>query len=186
MESTRLRVIGAFVVAVSGAPVHGPDQDSSAVMVRLAPAMFRELSAEIQQYLRRRNCTIPQSWTNQRPHNVVRGRFTGSTDTDIAVLCSIGQTSRILVFRSGLTAQVAELAPQPDDGYLQRVDGRAFGFSRALEVATPAYIQEHYEAYGGPKPPPLNHDGINDIFVEKASVVWYWYNGRWLQLQGAD
>ena len=44
----------------------------------------------------------------------------------------------------------------------------------------------HHELYGGPKPPPLDHDGINDMFVGKASVVWYRYQGRWLQLTGAD
>jgi len=32
----------------------------------------------------------------------------------------------------------------------------------------------------------LDHDGINDTFVEHASVVWYWYGRRWLQLTGAD
>ncbi len=117
---------------------------------------------------------------------MVRGRFTNAADTDVAILCSTGQASRILVFRSGDVSQVAELAHQPDDGYHQRVDGRSVGFSRALGVATPRYIQEHYEAYGGTKPPPLDHDGINDMFVEKASIVWYWHEGRWLQLQGAD
>jgi hypothetical protein len=40
--------------------------------------------------------------------------------------------------------------------------------------------------YGGPKPPPLDHEGISDIFIGKASVVWYWYRDRWLKLQGAD
>lgn len=35
-------------------------------------------------------------------------------------------------------------------------------------------------------PPPPDHDGIKDIFVEKASVVLYWHGGRWVKLQGAD
>ena len=186
MDWTRLTVVGAVVVAVNGGVVRGHDQDPSAAIVRLAPDRFLELSPEIRQYLDQRNCTIPQSWFNKRPHNVVRGRFTVANDTDIAVLCSTGQASKILVFRSGDATQVAELALQPDDGYLQRVDGRAVGFSRALGVATPAYIREHFAAYGGRELPPLDHDGINDIFVEKASIVWYWLNGRWLQLQGAN
>ena len=106
---------------------------------------------------------------------------------DIAVLCSKAQVSSVVVFRGGTTSAVAVLAQHPDEGYLQVVDvGGAVGFSRALSVARPSYIREHYAAFGGPKPPPLDHDGINDTFVEKASVVWYWYRGRWLQLQGAD
>lgn len=186
MDWTRLRAIGAFVAALGGAAVYGHDQGPDAAIIRLAPGMFRELPSEIQQYLERRGCTIPQTWFDKRPHNVLRGRFTVATDTDIAVLCSTGQTSRILVFRSGRTAQIVELAARPDEGYVQRVAGATVGFSRVLDVAPPAYIQEHHEAYGGPQPPPLDHDGINDIFVEKASVVWYWYNGRFLQLQGAN
>ena len=57
---------------------------------------------------------------------------------------------------------------------------------RALRVADRRYIREQHAAFGGPQPPPLDHDGINDIYVEKASVVWYWYRGKWLHLQGAD
>jgi hypothetical protein len=31
----------------------------------------------------------------------------------------------------------------------------------------------NYEAYRGPKPPPISHLGIDDAFFEKASEVWY-------------
>ena len=80
-----------------------------------------------------------------------------------------------------------ELARQPDRNYLQNVGpGGVIGFSRALGVADPKFIREHHEWYGGPEPPPLDHDGINDMFVGKASVVWYRHAGRWLQLTGAD
>jgi hypothetical protein len=30
------------------------------------------------------------------------------------------------------------------------------------------------------------HAGINDVFVGKASVVWYWHQGKWLELTGAN
>jgi hypothetical protein len=48
------------------------------------------------------------------------------------------------------------------------------------------FISQHHKRYGGPEPPPLDHEGINDAFVEKASGVWYWYRGKWLRLSGAD
>ncbi|HET6957795.1 MAG TPA: hypothetical protein VFI56_14475, partial [Vicinamibacterales bacterium] len=128
-----------------------------------------------------------QAFTDRTPGNVVRGRFTSAGQIDIAVLCSQALVSTILVFRGGRTSSVAELAQGKDEEFLQVVDaGDVVGYSRALGVATPAYIRAHHAAYGGPKPPPMDHDGIDDIFVEKASVVWYWYRGRWLQLQGAD
>jgi hypothetical protein len=44
----------------------------------------------------------------------------------------------------------------------------------------------HYRAYGGPKPPPIDHQGIDDAFLEKASVTFYFHKGNWLQLTGAD
>ena len=95
--------------------------------------------------------------------------------------------SAILVFRGGTTAAVSELASRPDSDFLQAVAaGGVVGFTRAVGIADPKYIQEHHQRYGGPTPPRLDHDGINDIFVGKASVVWYWSGGAWLQLQGAD
>lgn len=42
-----------------------------------------------------------------------------------------------------------------------------------------------YEAFGGPTPPPIDHDGL-DEYTGKASVVHYWYDGKWLTLQGMD
>jgi hypothetical protein len=53
-------------------------------------------------------------------------------------------------------------------------------------VADQEYIRVHYEAFGSLKPPPLDHEGINDAFIEKGSHVWYWYDGQWMQLAGSD
>ncbi|MEO8658007.1 MAG: hypothetical protein ABI693_06030 [Bryobacteraceae bacterium] len=44
---------------------------------------------------------------------------------------------------------------------------------------------DRYRAYGGPKPPPIDHQGI-ESGGDKASVVLYHYRGKWLTLQGAD
>lgn len=131
--------------------------------------------------------TVPQSFTTHTPHDVVRGRFTSSPQQDVAVLCSKDGVSSILVFRGGSAASMMEVSRQPDSIFLQVVaSGGVIGYSRALDVANPEYIRKHHGRYGGRKPPSLDHDGINDIFIRKASVVWYWYRGRWLQLQGAD
>jgi hypothetical protein len=47
-------------------------------------------------------------------------------------------------------------------------------------------IMNHYGAYGGPKPPPIDHQGIDVGILDKASVTWYFHQGKWLQLTGAD
>lgn len=165
--------------------------------VRLAPDAFDNLPAEIQDELTVRGCTVPQSFFAEypqvsedvEPDNVVRGNFTQAGQTDIAVLCSRKRVSSILVFRGGSALEVDELASEPDARYLQGIGNDRIGFSRLLGVAPPEYIRSCYEAleeHGAPEPPPLDHEGIEDYFVEKASTIWYWYGGKWLSLAGAD
>jgi len=153
---------------------------------RLAPSVFRNLPVVVRTELERRGCTIPQPFAATGPANVISGRFTSRSRTDWAVLCSRDRTSSILVFRGGSTAAVVDIASEPDVNSLQGVGNGAIGYSRALGVADAKYIRDHYDRYDGPKPPPLDHDGINDIFLEKGSAVWYWDGGRWLKLTGAD
>lgn len=158
--------------------------------VRLSPEAFADLLPAVQEELTARGCTIPQAFhKDPGKSNVVRGYFTQADQTDIAVLCSRERVSSILVFRGGSVQDVAELAPAPDADYLQGTGDGEIGFSRALGVASPEYIRSCYEAfkgYGVPEPPPLDHEGIDDYFVGKASKVWYWYEEEWLRLAGVD
>ena len=154
--------------------------------VRLKPSAFGELPAAIQRDLVRRGCTVPQPYTATRPENVIKGRFTSSKQTDWAVLCSVRRTSTILVFRGGPPSAAVELAARPDIDSLQGIGNGTVGYSRALRIADRESIHRHYEQYGGSKPPPVDHDGIDDAFIEKGSSVWYWYHGRWLQLTGSN
>jgi hypothetical protein len=155
--------------------------------VRLPPAAFSGLPKNIMAYLEARNCSVPQTFGNAAPHNVIRGRFVRSGQFDWAVLCSRNRVSAILVFWNGSTKSVAEIARSNDKGFLQTIDANGkIGFSRAINVVGEDYILEHYRAYGGSKPPRARHQGINDAFVEKASTVHYFYRKRWVKLQGAD
>jgi hypothetical protein len=130
---------------------------------------------------------VPQTYIGTKRHNVVRGRFTSATQMDIAVLCSRDGVSTIVVFRGDSASHIAELAASPDAGYLQVIDSdNHVGFSRDISVAAPADIRSHARAHGGAVPAQLEHDGIDDAFAEKGSVVWYWYRGKWLRLQGTD
>jgi hypothetical protein len=153
-----------------------PPQDPAVGRIprRLKPSAFPELPAAVRNELDRRGCTVPQPNDATHSANVIRGRFTSALQTDWAVLWSAGGISAILVFRGGSTATLARIAARPDSD------------ERELGVANAAFIRQHYDWYGGPKPPPLNHDGIDDIVVEKASLVLYWYRGRWLELTGSN
>ena len=153
---------------------------------RLHPEAFSDVPPSIKEVLVRRGCTIPQTYGNENPHNIISGRFTSPTHVDWAVLCSRDRISSILVFTVGDPAPPVELDPSPDVNYLQGLGGAAIGFSRAINVASPQSIRAHYQAYGGPIPPALDHEGIDDAFIGKGSTVFFWHSGRWLELTGSD
>lgn len=89
--------------------------------------------------------------------------------------------SSILIFWKGSTKNPAEISLKKDSDYL-----RGDEYSRAIAAVGQAFILDHFQAYGGPTPPPIDHQGVNDAIVEAASVVHYFFRGKWLQLQGAD
>jgi hypothetical protein len=81
------------------------------------------------------------------------------------------------VFWNGSATNSSELAKNPDN------PGRIFDWY--IRPVDRKFIMEHYRAYGGPKPPPIDHQGI-ESGGETASVVLYYCRGKWLKLQGAD
>lgn len=155
-------------------------------IVRLPPVAFPMLPVAIARALQSRGCTIPQEMFSKMPNNVIKGQFSKRGQTDWAVLCSVSGTSSILVFRNGSVRNPAELAGSEDKNYLQGLGDGKIGFSRGIRSVGKDFILQHYQAYGGPMPPPIDHQGINDAFLEKASVVRYFFDGMWLQLTGSD
>ena len=98
----------------------------------------------------------------------------------------MNQISTILVFRNASVRNPSELAREPDVDELQATGGDAVAYSRAISGVDRPYILNHYQAYDGNKPPTIDHQGINDAFVEKVSVIHYFGAGKWLNLTGAD
>jgi hypothetical protein len=155
-------------------------------IVRLSPTTFTELPSAIVFDLQKRDCTVPQVPEIAGRHNVIRGEFAKPGQQDWAVLCSVNRVSSILVFWDGSVANPAMMEPVADIDRLQSwTEGKTI-FSRVISGVDAKYILEHFNAYGGPTPPPLDHLGIDDAFWGKASVVRYFHEGKWLQLQGAD
>ena len=155
-------------------------------VVRLAPSTFKQLPRELIQELERRRCTVPQVWGSRLPSNVIRGEFLKRGQSDWAVLCSVNMKSSILVFAGGSPRSPMTIAELEDLNVLQSVAEGQIGYSRQIMPVDEKYILDHYRAYGGPKPPPIDHLGINDAFVGKASVVLYFREGKWMRLTGAD
>jgi hypothetical protein len=154
-------------------------------VVRLAPSSFNQLPKNVMQELERRNCTIPQHYAWHQPDNVISGEFLKKGQKDWAVLCSVRLKSSILVLPSSAPQNAFKLAEDEDLNSLEGIGDGKIGYSRAIGPVGDAFIQEHYKNYDGPKPPPIDHLGIEDG-TESGSVVHYYYQNKWLQLAGAD
>jgi hypothetical protein len=147
---------------------------------------FAELPGKVILDLERRGCRIPQLAYSRKKTNVIRGEFAKPGQTDWAVLCSIHGVSRILVYWNGSAEKPADIAEFEDHIYSETDAAGRSRFLREINAASKQFILRHYRAYGGTVPPPIDHQGIDDAFFEKASVTWYFYGGKWLQLTGAD
>lgn len=145
---------------------------------RLAVEAFPYLPRAVAGVLRARNCGVPQPSPEGAPRNVIRGEFFAKGEAGWAVLCSVNDSTALLAFRN-------DRDPNPDT-VASSEDGNQVGYSREITAAGRDFIVRHYRAYGGPEPPPIDHHGIDDAFLEKASITWYFYQGKWLRLQGAD
>jgi hypothetical protein len=153
--------------------------------LRLAPADFPDLPAHLVRELEKRSCTVPQELYATARQNVIRGEFRRRGQLDWAVLCSKDRVSTILVFWGGKEKAPSELAAAEDLRYLQTTGRNEISFSRVISPIGRKMILRYYDAFGGPRPPEIDHEGIQDAFVGKASVIHYFFDGNWLELTGA-
>lgn len=153
---------------------------------RLPPSAFAQLPTPIQAELQRRRCTIPQVPMIETPHNVIQGEFAKPGQTDWAVLCSTGRVTSILVFWNGSALNPVEIAKANDLDRLQGWGGEKIVYDWVISPVDRKFIMQHYTAYGGEKPPPIDHQGVEDAIYGKGSSVLYFYRGKWLHLTGAD
>ena len=153
---------------------------------RLPPSAFKELAPAIVKELQERGCTIPQTAFISEPHNVIEGEFARKGQKDWAVFCSREGESSILVFWGGPAKCHHELKATKDLNGLQNSGENKIVYSLSISLVDKKYILEHYETYGGPKPPPIDHQGINYAFLGKSSELQYCHEGQWLTLTGAD
>ncbi|MEO8656976.1 MAG: hypothetical protein ABI693_00815 [Bryobacteraceae bacterium] len=152
---------------------------------RLPVEAFPDVPPAIAAVLRARHCTVPQPAFTGPPRNLIQGQFHATGETGWAVLCSVNHSTTLLVFRSAGDTRPQTLNTSDDLNYMQGLEADQIGYSRQITPVSRDYILTH-AAYGGPKPPPIDHQGIDDAFLEKASGVLYFHNGKWLQLAGAD
>ena len=186
------KMIGMLAPGAKPPDAEQLDFDSAAKRIRrLSPDAFPALPPEIRTELRNRGCLVPEQTAIHdeafaKTKNVIEGEFFEKGKTSWAVLCSVNESSSILVFRDALDRHPDELAKSEDKSQLQGIGNGEIAYSRLIQPADSKFILKHYRAYGGPEPPPLDHQGIDDAFLEKASVTYYWYRGEWLKFTGSD
>ena len=153
---------------------------------RLPVEAFPELSTAVAGVLRARNCSVPQPSPESVPRNVIRGEFFAQGEAGWAVFCSVNNSTALLAFRNDRDTNPVTVTTSEDRLHLQGLGGDQIGYSRQITAVGRDFIMGHYRAYGGPEPPPIDHHGIDDAFLGKASITWYFHRGKWLRLQGAD
>lgn len=180
-------LVAAPLVVPAGANAQDEWDRAAAAVVRLEPARFPDLPGAVRAELERLGCRVPQAFYPEEPHNVIRGNFARAGQEDWAVLCSRDGASEIRVFWGGPARCPSPIGePSPDRDWLQGMGGAEIVYSRHIRAVGRDYILRMHEAFGGPEPPPIEHQGIEEYFVEKASSVLYCYQGKWVRLTGMD
>lgn len=156
---------------------------------RLPVDAVPDLPSALAAALGRMGCAIPQAYWQPEPagpNNVIRGAFYGAGHDSWAVLCTVQETVRLLVFRGEADPNPETLHGGLEIAYMQTIGENSAGFSWAITAADAGTIRRYHAQFGSGALPPLDHDGIESHALGKASVIFYWHNGRWLRLPGAD
>jgi hypothetical protein len=152
----------------------------------LKPSDFRQLPTPFRRQLEDKGCTIPQNYATTTPNNVVSGSFAKKGQRDWAVLCSVKGRSRIVLHWGGSASCREDLPESIDDDYRRDIGAGQIGYSRGIRRAVPADVKKHARDHDAPLHFSVDHDGIDDAFLEKASVIFYCHQGTWHKLQGSD
>jgi len=188
MTNSGRLVLGACALIASLTPAGTQDQGGEAgkTITRLPPAAFPELPLPMREALEKRRCRIPQGAWNPKPHNVISGQFIRPNHIDWAVLCSKDGSSAVLVFTEGSPVRVDSLDREDDKTSLGDLGDKRIGYTRVITLADRDSIPDLSDGLGGKGPQNPDHDGIEDILSETASIVLYWDSGKWWKLQGGD
>jgi hypothetical protein len=187
MKKPVLLFLGLICLNINFAVAQNKDWEMAEKNIkRLSPDLFPQLPQNIKSYLNKNGYTIPQSFSSEKPHNIIQGEFKEQGINDWAVLASKNGVSAIIVFWAGSATDITEIAKAPDKDYLQGTGDGKIAFSRNIGIAEKQQIEKYHKEFGGVDPPKINHQGIDDSFLEKNAVIHYFYKGKFLELQGAD
>jgi len=159
---------------------------------RFPPDSFPDLPKAVRDSLVNRGCQIPTPGAYRA--NVITGAFTAKGAVEWAVICSVHDTSQILILNARTGAAVDSLNKSGDSGWIQGNGNSTWLFSRMIGVVPSGTLNivpadttsEDVVYYGAFLPKPIDHDGIDEAFLDKASETYYFAQGRWFRVGSSD
>jgi hypothetical protein len=153
---------------------------------RLSPSAFPQLPETVKLALIKAGFTIPQSFADSIPHNVISGEFCKRGQIDWAVLASQNRVSCILIFWGGSDQDTTHLRQFPDENFLQETGDQTIGFSRAIRTITLNIPNDCIDIEDQSMPRSTDHDAIEEGFLNKATDAYYFSNGKWFSCPTGD
>ena len=183
----RAEIVAAALVLSTGAVQAQPNASLDAIR-RLRPVAFTSLPLAVRRDLERRSCLVPQPYDARILKNVIHGSFTAARVSEWAVLCSVNDTSRILIYRIDRGVRLLDSLGRAWDGAsVQGIGGKRWGYSRLIRtMAVRKTSRWRHDVDGHPIPQPVDHDAIEDIFEDKGAEAFYYAAGRWYRQVTAD
>jgi hypothetical protein len=154
--------------------------------IRLLPvASYPALPSLVAAQLDERKCMVPQTYEARAPENVVHASFERKGSDDWAVLCSVNGATTLYVFFQSQLANPIALRQQRDTEWLGSEVLGAYGSAWGISRRGPSQIHiDRNRSITGPKT--IDHDGIEDAFVEKSSTTHYFQDGSWTIIESAN
>ncbi len=165
-------------------------QEYNPVAKERAPDSVLGLPAGIRRDLSKRQCLIPKYFGDVRTMYgaYTKGHFHSGASVDYAVVCHIParKIQNVLVYSDSEGVWNGEVIERTPFDPAPHSSGRC---EASVGAATSKYILDHTRAYAPEELkhlPRLDHNGIDVSACEKGSVIYYFHEGKWLQLAGAD
>ncbi len=117
---------------------------------------------------------------------MIHGEFAKPGQTDWAVLRQIGRTTSIWIFWNGSEIKPTRFASSSIESSTEFTEDGRTGNMRGISTVGKRQIMASYRLFGGTKPPPIDHQGIDDGLAGKASGINYLYRGKWIGWASSD
>jgi hypothetical protein len=154
------------------------------------PDSIADLSDVARASLKARHCQIPSEMSGA---NVIFGAFTAKGAMESAVLCSVRDSTRLLVINQSC-AVVDSMEKTADVSWMQEAEDGKWEYSQyisgarmdALNTVPADTIDNDVVYYGRTFPKPIDHDGIVISFLDKYATTYYKAKGKWYEVTSED